>query len=235
MNPDKVSGINRVHAVFNNSVDCVAKHTVHSFRSGSSIYQRLVSDHSVRVTQARKLSRYHSLVAQCFAASDSVEPTQRPVFSLPLYVGPGIRFDLRIWSRSGASMVFFWMCFVRGSPICSGMRPVKMDPGMMLPGLSFFFGFLAVTKRLQPFWFEGKWVMLDEDLAYFFALPLVVTLFRTWRRAVGSLCKVSPGVPVCYGAGARFLCPGVSGCFGLPSVSFLTLRSNLPRLVACGL
>ena len=56
-------------------------------------------------------------------------------------------------------------------------------------------GYLADTKRLRLFWFEGKWVMLSDDPAYFFVFPSVVTLFRTWRRAVGSLRKVVPVVP----------------------------------------
>ena len=89
---------------------------------------------------------------------------------------------------------------------------------------------------IPPFWFEGKWVMLDEDSAYFFVLPSVVTLFRTWRRAVGSLCKVLPGVSWNYlkqtqfvtVLGPRFLRPGVSGCFGLPSCVFSDLAEQFP-------
>ena len=88
-----------------------------------------------------------------------------------------------------------------------------------------FWGYLATTGRLPPFWYEGKWVMLDDDPAFFFVLPSVVTLFRTWRRAIGSLCKDLTQVPWAVvsrvssaaSLGARFGCPGVTGRFDLPS------------------
>ena len=34
-------------------------------------------------------------LADTALVADSVEPTQRPVFSVPIYVGPGFRFDLQ--------------------------------------------------------------------------------------------------------------------------------------------
>ena len=51
---------------------------------------------------------------------------------------------------------------------------------------------------------------------------LGVTLFRTWRRAVGSLCKALTHTMVHRTSsasmlGARFVCPGVTGRFDIPS------------------
>ena len=53
VDPCSVAGVHKIHAFFNNVVDGVAKHTVHSFRNMSTVYQRLVQDFSTRLQQAR--------------------------------------------------------------------------------------------------------------------------------------------------------------------------------------
>lgn len=87
---------------------------------------------------------------------------------------------------------------------------------------------------VPPFWFEGKWVMLDEDPAFAFVLPSVVTLFRTWRRAIGSLCKCLLEAEWSFVRrtrsvsllGARFACPGVMGRVALPACVFSDLADQ---------
>lgn len=89
VDPAKVSGISKVHAFYNGVVDSIAKHTVRSFRSMSLMYQRLVTDHASRLTQARQLSRFHALVAECFANQTVEEPPSVVQVDVPVYLGLG--------------------------------------------------------------------------------------------------------------------------------------------------
>ena len=76
--------------------------------------------------------------------------------------------------------------------------------------------------------------MLDEDPAFAFVLPSVVTLFRTWRRAIGSLCKCLLEAEWSFVRrtrsvsllGARFACPGVMGRVALPACVFSDLADQ---------
>ena len=77
----------------------------------------------------------------------------------------------------------------------------------------------------------------------FLCVALVVTLFRTWRRAVGSLCKALTHTPwACVRRtssasllGARFVCPGVIRAVLMFRLAFFrTLRNNLLLLAFFG-
>lgn len=52
VDPCSVAGVHKIRAFFNNVVDGVAKHIVHSFGKMSTVYQRLVQDFSTRLQQA---------------------------------------------------------------------------------------------------------------------------------------------------------------------------------------
>ena len=115
VDPRAARGVRKVHAFFNGVVDSVAKHTVHSFRLISPVYQQLIADHVRRQSQARRLSRYHSLVAMYFANQTSEEPLCVVDFAFPEFLGPGFTFDTcdadQVWC---VHRVFFGyaMCLV---------------------------------------------------------------------------------------------------------------------------
>ena len=99
-------------------------------------------------------------------------------------------------------------------------------PGMTHPGLNFFGVTWVPLGGFPPFGTRVSglcWTMIQPF--FFFVLRSVVTLFRTWRRAVGSLCKALTHTPWAMVhrsssasmLGARFVCPGVTGRFDIPS------------------
>ena len=76
-----------------------------------------------------------------------------------------------------------------------------------------------IIGRLPPFWYEGKWVMLDDDPAFFFVLPSVVTSHMEtggWFLLQGfDSHAVGYGSPYlfCFNAGGAVCLPGVYGPF----------------------
>ena len=44
--------------------------------------------------------------------------------------------------------------------------------------------FIHDTNSLPPFWYNGRWCVLDDSVLNAFVLPRMPTLFRTWVRAL---------------------------------------------------
>ena len=44
--------------------------------------------------------------------------------------------------------------------------------------------FVFDTGQLPPFWFEGKWHVLDESVLNSFVVPRMSRLFREWVKAL---------------------------------------------------
>ena len=232
VDPAKVSGISKVHAFYNGVVDSIAKHTVRSFRSMSLMYQRLVTDHASRLTQARQLS---------FANQTVEEPPSVVQVDVPVYLGLGhtiTPFGMeQVWCvhRGFLSTLYDWFLGLEW------FEASQDGTWTDISWIELFWGYLADTKMVPPFWFEGKWVMLDEDPAFAFVLPSVVTLFRTWLSALCASVYLKRSGPLSDGRGLfRYLVP-VLRARGLWAVllfllaSFLTSRISLPHLAVCGL
>ena len=138
------------------------------------------------------------------------------------------------WNRSGVFIGVFWALCMIGSLDWNGLRPARMVCGPTFPGLNFFGVTLRIPRGFRPFGSKVSglcWTKIQ-------LLPLCCRrwwrFFRTWRRAVGSLCKCLLEAEWSFVQrtrsvsllGARFVCPGVMGRVVLPACVFSDLADQ---------
>ena len=201
------------------------------------VYQNFIQRFFRQRRIARWVHEYQTRVAFVFASTDTVE-VHVPVEVVPGEgVGPFFSVsDVRIEDCAVTHTGF-------ARKLVSWLSSLKWYTGSVdrevcdLSWLGLFWGFIHDTHVLPPFRYGGRWVTMDDDVAYGFVLPSVKVLFRTWRCCVDAL--VRGGMLVPWGAvpstastvrlGARFVCPGISGFVALSHIALVDLSFQFAK------
>eukprot|EP00438_Fugacium_kawagutii_P016388 Skav210370 [mRNA] locus=scaffold1357:474704:475540:- [translate_table: standard] len=235
----RLQGMDKVHAWFNHWVDRAANNAARV--SATPLYADLVSQVQVLTREATTMATYLAGVARIFANEHQDTHPVPSRLTSPLVFGdlhgsPPADLDYTgaPYSPSFARSLCCWLSSLRWSP--SAQDPCGPTLWTDTSWLELFWSHVWDTGDLPPFYFEGAWVLLQEDPSLAFVLPSFCTLFKVWKRQVDILVRLGFQVPwgpsVARTQSARFLgaqfdCPGVRGRMVLSHEGLHSLSSAL--------
>ena len=188
VNWPKSFGLQKVHAWFNHWADRTAGAASH-WVAQLPVYQSFVQRFFRQRRLARWVHEYQSRVAFVFASKDVVEVCPPVEVTIKEGVGPFFSVSEVCLEDCAVSHVGF------ASKLVSWLSNLKWYTGSVgreesdLSWLELFWGFIHDTLVLPPFRYGGRWVTLDDDVAFSFVLPSLKVLFRTWRCCVDALVR----------------------------------------------
>jgi len=153
-------------------------------RARHALYQELFMSCQTNKEAAVALADMHIAIAHAFVEVDR----PRRVCPDPAgfqVVGRGTRLvgleaGPQVHEAFSAKMVG-WLQELRWYPSCAaGWSGIT--------ALELLWQFIYDTGVLPPFWFEGKWCMVEDSVLNAFALPGMPRLYRAWSRALGAVC-----------------------------------------------
>ena len=184
--PQYLVGEARILALFNARVDAEAKKVVVE-RARHRMYRALFKDYNTAKEDAARLADLHVAIAQAFVEVERPKVGEWEPDGF-VVVGCGARLDvisLRSQVHSGfGRRLHDWLCSLRWYPTCvAGWCGIS--------ALELLWQFVFDTGSLPPFWYDGKWCVVEDSALNSFVLPRMSQLYRTWVRA---LCAVD-GLP----------------------------------------
>ena len=184
--PQRLVGEARILAIFNARVDAEAKKVVVE-RAQHRLYRALFREYNAAKEDAARLADLHVAIAQAFVEVERPKVGEWEPDGF-VVVGRGARLDeisLRSQVHSGfGRRLHEWPCSLRWYPSCAA-------GWCGISALELLWQFVFDTGSLPPFWYDGKWCVLEDSTLNSFVLPRMSQLYRTWVRA---LCAVD-GLP----------------------------------------
>eukprot|EP00438_Fugacium_kawagutii_P007437 Skav210446 [mRNA] locus=scaffold1297:157056:161039:+ [translate_table: standard] len=235
----QLSGMERVHAWFNGSVDKIARESARL--AVCPLFLDLVAQVDLLRQAATQLASFQAGVAKIFANERTESPDRVPTLpgalvpQAPIQVPSEVVLDFSsVPCPSFARQLLQWLLSLRWSP--SAIDPASRQIWSDTSFLELFWAFVWSTGVLPPFRHDGAWVLPQDDPLLIFVQPSFCVLFRSWKRQLDILVRLgfipcwasSRSVTASAGSlGARFPCPGVDGRALVPIESLLSLAAAL--------
>eukprot|EP00435_Cladocopium_sp_Y103_P053188 s103_g17.t1 len=178
-NPVQLHGEARILATINGYADAEAKKVVVS-RARHETYRELFTAVQTGKDLAAKLADLHVAIAQAFVEVDQVQglPLDPSGFAVCGRGGAGSVFDAgsQVHDAFGDALVR-WLNELRWYGTCAAGWTYTS-------AVELLWQFIYDTGKLPPFWYEGKWCVLDESVLNSFVLPRMSRLYRAWVQAL---------------------------------------------------
>ena len=178
--PASLQGEERILAVFNGYADVEAKKVVVA-RARVASYRGLFTEVQECKELAVKLADLQVAIAQAFVEVDQapVLPLDPAGFAVCGRGGAGfeaLAAGSQVHVKFGDTLVR-WLGTLRWYGTCAaGWSHTS--------AVELLWQFVFDTGQLPPFWFEGKWHVLDESVLNSFVVPRMSRLFREWVQAL---------------------------------------------------
>ena len=180
-NPAGLVGEERILAIFNGHADAEAKKVVVA-RARSAAYRELFCAVQADKELTTSLADMHVAIAKAFIEVDRPIVVQLEVAGFSVCgrgsgVGP---------LEAGAQVHEAF-----GRVLCEWLSTLRWYPSSAagwtcMSALELLWQFVFDTGRMPPFWYEGRWRLLEESALNSFVLPRMSQLFRTWVQALRS-------------------------------------------------
>ena len=180
-NPAGLVGEERILAIFNGHADAEAKKVVVA-RARSAAYRELFCAVQADKELTTSLADMHVAIAKAFIELDRPIVVQLEVAGFSVCgrgsgVGP---------LEAGAQVHEAF-----GRVLCEWLSTLRWYPSSAagwtcMSALELLWQFVFDTGRMPPFWYEGRWRLLEESALNSFVLPRMSQLFRTWVQALRS-------------------------------------------------
>ena len=185
-NPAELQGNQRILALFNSYADREAKACVGAFARDPS-FRALFQQVDRSGVLAVRLADFHVGLAKLFCEEPKVERVM-PDASLFQVVGRGSRMgevEVALWLHDGFTRKLVdWLSSLRWYPESSG-------GWTEISALELLWQFVFDTGCLPPFWYDGRWRMVDDHTLDGFVVPPVKSLYRVWVRHLVA-CEALP-------------------------------------------
>ena len=176
-NPATLQGSQRILALFNSYADREAKACVSGFAKQPR-FADLFGKVQEGVTLATLLADLHVGLAELHCTELRVSRSVPQAVSFQVQGRGAVKSDLDVslWLHEGfTARLSEWLASLRWYPSANGGWTT-------ISALELLWQFIFDSGSLPPFWFDGRWRMVDDHVLDGFVVPPIKVLYRTWVR-----------------------------------------------------